>query len=761
MTVDTAAATVDATASATSSVDAGYAVSLMREVGKVLSDKQVAILHERFGDDVEAAGELYRSLTGTDGSSDNEDGSGDEKDVDDKYLEESKEDIAYRDEFWDKNKREWRMEKKTASKKKKFGASILVVRQRFDEHMMPTETLVDVRGVKLAAILRGIFKDAEGTDVASEKLTLSPDHFFYAKEHLQLGRDYASAHGDTDAVSEIDVAFKFIDQYWPGNTVEDMIKNGVISFSNIWAIFPPNVLVVGRRLTNNLRVYRVKNHVFYKNCRGEIFRRLNSVYNDFDGSTVGTARDALLIPIFEGTLRIDSLPFVPLHMHPRRDEIWDTLIARTKRQFDYFSREGQVVEHEGVGVITYRDQEGDWVNPHKFTFTGRIMVDPLHMTKVEPDMLIPDLAVLNASEDVQVSRSSPGGKVLGIERIMESLAESPTLAKLAGGVQETATSLWNKTRDESVWDDNNGTRRGGSSLESTVNVTYDVLTDDQRILFSGLLYGYGLADSKWGAFSVDHIERVRWNQGAFKDLVMENDLKELICSLIKSQHQASLETDDIVRGKGKGLIGLLFGKPGLGKTLTAEAIAEMAETPLFMISSGTLGHTADKISTNLSKLLDLAAHWRAVLLLDEADVFLNCRQDTDLERNAIVSVFLRQLEYYQGILLMTTNRAETMDPAFQSRIHFCYQYPDLDRIARRRIWKTFAARTEASGVLKVALSEEDFDELAEIDNNGRQIKNIHSVAAKLAAVAEDKTLTKSGILKTIRVLQNFMPTRQP
>ncbi|GAM84044.1 hypothetical protein ANO11243_020350 [Dothideomycetidae sp. 11243] len=238
---------------------------------------------------------------------------------------------------------------------------------------------------------------------------------------------------------------------------------------------------------------------------------------------------------------------------------------------------------------------------------------------------------------------------------------------------------------------------------------------------------------------------------------MEPELKQLVCRLIKSQHVAAIDNDDFVRGKGKGLVGLLFGKPGLGKTLTAEAIAETAETPLFMISSGTLGHTADKISLNLTKMLDLAAHWRAVLLLDEADVFLTRREDHDLERNAIVSVFLRQLEYYQGILIMTTNRAETIDPAFQSRIHFCYQYPDLDKEARAKIWNTFLDKTEADGTLRVALSPADVQELAALDHNGRQIKNVHSVAVKLAAVSDNLTLTKEGVLSTIRMLQNFLP----
>lgn len=66
-------------------------------------------------------------------------------------------------------------------------------------------------------------------------------------------------------------------------------------------------------------------------------------------------------------------------------------------------------------------------------------------------------------------------------------------------------------------------------------------------------------------------------------------------------------------------------------------------------------------------ILELATHWRAVLLLDEADVFLAKRSMTDLKRNVVVAVLLRELEYYQGILILTTNEAQIIDAAFQSK----------------------------------------------------------------------------------------------
>ncbi|TDZ74844.1 hypothetical protein CTRI78_v000413 [Colletotrichum trifolii] len=80
--------------------------------------------------------------------------------------------------------------------------------------------------------------------------------------------------------------------------------------------------------------------------------------------------------------------------------------------------------------------------------------------------------------------------------------------------------------------------------------------------------------------------------------------------------------------------------------------------PLYAVSGGARGHEVAQMHDRLSGILKLASHWKAVLLLDEADVFLAQRTITDIERNAIVSIFLRELEYYQGILPLTTNQAE-------------------------------------------------------------------------------------------------------
>lgn len=129
------------------------------------------------------------------------------------------------------------------------------------------------------------------------------------------------------------------------------------------------------------------------------------------------------------------------------------------------------------------------------------------------------------------------------------------------------------------------------------------------------------------------------------------------------------DTLSIVKGKGRGLIILLHGVPGVGKSSTAETIAAATGRPLLPVTCGDIGENAADVEKNLEQIFTNSHRWGCVLLLDEAEVFLAKRNPQDLARNAMVSVFLRVLEFYAGILFLTTNRVGTIDEAFKSRIH--------------------------------------------------------------------------------------------
>ena len=228
------------------------------------------------------------------------------------------------------------------------------------------------------------------------------------------------------------------------------------------------------------------------------------------------------------------------------------------------------------------------------------------------------------------------------------------------------------------------------------------------------------------------ISDITWNDSAFDSLVLPSDQKDLILAFAKSQVQNSKVFDDVIQGKGRGMIMLLSGPPGVGKTLTAESIAENMHVPLYTMSAGELGLRPDEVEDKLADILEMVTKWNAVLLLDECDVFLEARSTHDLERNKLVSTFLRVLEYYEGILFLTTNRVANMDAAFQSRIHISLDYQNLTVEARRAIWENFLEM----GKERYNVSGEELDELAKLSLNGRQIKNVVKTARLLAMQRE-------------------------
>ena len=173
-----------------------------------------------------------------------------------------------------------------------------------------------------------------------------------------------------------------------------------------------------------------------------------------------------------------------------------------------------------------------------------------------------------------------------------------------------------------------------------------------------------------GRFAIDRITDVQWSNEPFDRLVLGSKQKRLISALVRQHTSKSVAFDDIVAGKGRGLVGLLCGRPGCGKTLTAEAVAEVTHKPLYAVSAGELGTDPGETDESLKRILRLGERWNAVVLLDEADVFMQERDRADVTRNALVSIFLRQVEYHPGILIFTTNLIDQIDPAFESKRSF-------------------------------------------------------------------------------------------
>ncbi|KAJ5106985.1 ATPase AAA-type core [Penicillium angulare] len=191
-------------------------------------------------------------------------------------------------------------------------------------------------------------------------------------------------------------------------------------------------------------------------------------------------------------------------------------------------------------------------------------------------------------------------------------------------------------------------------------------------------YGFSLSRKEWGRFLIDRMHEVEWKEDVWQSLIIADRQKLVLQSLVTS-HVVSGNARDQASQKGRGLVVLLHGTPGSGKTLTAETAAEGTKRALMMTSLGELNKKIDSpwaFEYRLKLLLRYATEWEAVVLMDEADVFLEARDDTgdNSKRNALVAVFLKELEYFSGIVFLTTNRITSFDRAMKSRIHLALEY---------------------------------------------------------------------------------------
>ncbi|KAI0449006.1 P-loop containing nucleoside triphosphate hydrolase protein [Xylaria acuta] len=184
----------------------------------------------------------------------------------------------------------------------------------------------------------------------------------------------------------------------------------------------------------------------------------------------------------------------------------------------------------------------------------------------------------------------------------------------------------------------------------------------------------------------------------------EDEPNEEIETLRNQKLSTNTLGTDLIEGKGNGLILLLHSGAGMGKTLAAGSVAGNAGKPLYGVTCAGI---------------------ECVVLLDEAGVFLERRSLEDLERNALVSVFLCVLEYYEGILILTSNQVGTFDEAFKSQIQLALHYPALGPYERLQIWHNFFEKLDSLQDAPIDVDDlrDHLAELKEEEMNGRRIRN--------------------------------------
>lgn len=505
---------------------------------------------------------------------------------------------------------------------------------------------------------------------------------------------------------------------------DEMRRHGLVSFTMLPHAFPVNTLVYGwhqGRLIG-MRVGAVETvSTVLSAC---VVLRGEAVYSD--GGRFLSLTHRIAVQQFDGLVRIDSLPV--RHMT-------DDVMRRLKERGALFRRYAlgaQFVEYRGMMMRrgasrahSAGEQSGGGGDAgSRQDATGRVMIDGAAMRRMQANYPFTEASFYRDESDFT----------------------------------EHDVLLLDEVDEERVDNETNDDRQESGVAERNRASAEHLLLDDERLFCTWpLVCGFSFRLKKWGEFFIDAVSPVQWDNESFDKLVLPDDHRRLVSALVTqvadesvtmgvrrsaAGHKASSSAaagkrqvvrqaprqSDIVANKGRGCVVLLHGPPGTGKTTTAETVAEHLKLPLYIVSAGELGVTADQLQKRLRSILDLCAAWRSIVLVDEADAFLARRSSDDVSRNALVCVFLRMLEYHSGILFLTTNRIRDFDEAFFSRVHLALPYAPLDQAARLRIWRTMLAMTR----MRYNERQINLDGLSALPLNGRQIRTVVRLATMLA-----------------------------
>ncbi|KAK4075682.1 hypothetical protein Trihar35433_2242 [Trichoderma harzianum] len=560
-----------------------------------------------------------------------------------------------------------------------------------------------------------------------------------------------------------------------------------VFFSDLWLLFRPGMEVIG---SDGKQVYRVigvtsaKHRVaapwerWYNNITDDKRKAspfsIACIYIDFDGKNIGPVTKIFDFKRFDGEKDITLLEVYPLRFHPVRqsdldDSLWsedEGLSQYQKHRRTLIRRGAMFLEVAAVKHMYYAgptlelrdDVEGQVVIDFETAFSVEDEIQKQWKPILQPLIGNPPADDDDDTADARCRGRCCEGDVVYDDTSIDEQQKTDYLNSLLPRI----TSL-NAQPSIAVFP------RSLKELRAAGSEDGPYVTEEELIIMSYRVFGFVLRNRKWAKLDLTYMTAIHAPEAsavlaeerarnitdnkkpktAFDRLVIEKEHRSMIVSLVaqhfrdKKSSSGQQQQFDIVKGKGKGLILLLHGAPGVGKTSTAEGIAELFKKPLFQITCGDLGTTAAEVEYALETNFALANRWDCILLLDEADVFLAARTKEDFVRNGLVAVFLRVMEYYAGILFLTTNRVGDFDEAFTSRIHISLYYPELDAGKTLEVFDNNLAMIEDRFAKKNRLinientkirgfAATHFLQHKEARWNGRQIRNACQTALALA-----------------------------
>ncbi|KAI4593320.1 hypothetical protein KJ359_009851 [Pestalotiopsis sp. 9143b] len=547
----------------------------------------------------------------------------------------------------------------------------------------------------------------------------------------QIQTDEANRSLDSAALEEMECLLSFIDNHIKKRQsylASPFCKT--VAFSDLPLLFNPGDTVIGTDRKQAFRVIGVTNarhrikkpdengSTFWKDSSKAEYADnpvcVHCVHVDYDGVFIGPVHSTFRISRYDGVKDVSSLQVYPLRF-AEDGNLRTNLVQRGKTFIELAA-----IKHMHCTGFTLGTRE-EIDSQVVIDFEEAISRHPKWKPKIRPTAtgLGP-----NGDADDEAAPKELGDEFFvntGDSRLIKRVKRK-RITKCVKECCRNETTHHEEYVGDRRWEEYIASQMGDDP-SATAPVTifprvlakinqHTALTDDDLLVVSYRVLGFALRSRKWYELDLESLSEVSvLGEGGFDQLVLPDGHGDLVKSMIR-QH---------FRDKKLGLIMLLHGVPGVGD----------------------LGLSAKEVEDTLNDNFNLASRWDSVLLIDEADVFLGERTKEDFVRNSLVAVFLRMMEYYSGVLFLTTNRVGVFDEAFTSRVHISLYYPPLDRDSTRKIfeknWERIQARYEKNGrPVDIRVSEitefalDYFDNNKEGRWNGRQIRNAFQSAVALA-----------------------------
>ncbi|CAG8955733.1 hypothetical protein HYFRA_00010999 [Hymenoscyphus fraxineus] len=602
---------------------------------------------------------------------------------------------------------------------------------------------LDIEGEELIGILKTVLEKYPGVNFEGDLITMAapfpPLVHNWSKLKKKLEEDTESqATKDLSSLMDRIESAPELEKYFKTRTPN--INAKLVNYDTLWTWFAPKTRIVVKKFFNTPQILEVAISPIPYYTPIERTLHMWAFCWDWNGKAMVKVFYLFKIDRFRGSKSISELEYYPLEFDANKDD----LIVKTKE------RSQKYVKY--VSVKPGASQ--------KFIYKGDAYGDTRKVSAVGDDIY----DIEEGGQSKQYNDEDNSDKFVPTVVPIKGEFLCDAAAFLQHGIGSHGHVLGEM---QEAWRENDPREPDGTPIKLDLQ---KALKDDTHQLFPPRLLGYATNEKVWGQFAVDFTEEApAKDTKPFREVLqLDPKYKEMIEALVDSHEKIAAtknkkqsQVEDVVQGKGLGLVLLLHGPPGVGKTLTAETVAKLTGKPLFIVSVAEIGLNPSRAEQNLEKLFALASKWEAILLVDEADVFLETRGSTSSAgRNALVSVLLRVLEYYQGIIILTTNRIKSIDVAVISRIHLAIRYTDLTDEQMRKIFAYFLNQLEPDWID----DREDINTF--IDDygpqyglNGRQIRNV--VAGALASARHGAKHKKGNGKLTARHLKGVCEmTRQ-